>query len=881
MNASVTKKIILIVMTTGLIVTMLIALILVHSKIEKEKIQLAKREEQSAHVIQQRFQEIMTEAQYALSAIEDFPPINALLKDEKVKQSPTLQKVWLERLYKIFHSFLRSYPHFSQLYLVSDKEQFFDILVGVSRGSSNELYRTDAFRYKKLRLQDADLDKIRRERNKNKKFYTTTIGLNSEYGKTKIPYQLTKQIIRPIRINEQIEMFLIIDIDVKSIFDEIKNKYIHGQNFEIIRGDGSILYRTQNNGEIAYKNNEWKKYHTKLNIQKFQLPTTNNTKHYISYDENNRNSSISMIELIKEVAPWGTLVVLLLALTYIILNHYVVSKVTKLASYLEGVRQVENFSLTNGYHEIKDEVVFLEKSLKALISELLQSKRQASEHNDFLNAATIFFETDVKGNIKYANKYFLDFYGYQISEVLQNNISIIGSGAHDEKFWHSFWRTISSGHIWKGKIKNQSKSGKSCYLDSTVMPKKDPSGKIVGYICVSFDITKEVEARKRISKERKRAENAEQAKSIFLANMSHEIRTPMNGIIGFAQILKDEVKDKDTKEYISIIEKCGNSLLEIINNILDISKIEAGKLKIQKTDVNLKSSIKSRTAIFKNEAEKKGVELELMMDPQIPNTITTDETKILQIISNLLNNAIKFTDDGKINIDIYLNEIKGAKLDIGIRVSDTGIGMRPNDLLNLFSEFYQADVSSSKTYVGTGLGLSITKKLVELLGGKIHVESVYGKGSIFTLNFKCSVANSPEISIDTVITSNLTTTPLNILVVDDNEINKIIISKYLTKDGHCVDSVIEGEEALKKLEQKTYNVIVMDCFMPGMDGFSTTKRIVEQYKEQRPYIIAHSASVSQSHIQKCYQAGMDFFLPKPFKENELNKILTQIEKKLN
>ncbi len=370
--------------------------------------------------------------------------------------------------------------------------------------------------------------------------------------------------------------------------------------------------------------------------------------------------------------------------------------------------------------------------------------------------------------------------------------------------------------------------------------------------------------------------NAERAKSAFLANMSHEIRTPLNGIMGMTSLLKEAYSDQESLERIEIIESSSRSLMSIINDILDISKIDAGKLEIEKVNFNIHQLIKEQALLYTSVTSKKGVLIEFNIASDVPKWIISDSLRIRQILNNFISNAVKFTERGSVNVLVEQYEGK-----LKIAVKDSGIGISELDIDKLFQDFSQVDASTTRRFGGTGLGLSICRKLATLIGGEITVESIFGEGSIFTLIFPYELGVKEEVQSEVVnvITSKIGEEfPLHILVVDDNNINQKVAAGLLKKLGYQTSFASNGKEAVELLSKERFDLIFMDCHMPIMDGFQATQEIIKTYGEERPYIIALSASSMKEDIERCKQAGMDDFLSKPLQINFLYDSLLKIKK---
>lgn len=374
----------------------------------------------------------------------------------------------------------------------------------------------------------------------------------------------------------------------------------------------------------------------------------------------------------------------------------------------------------------------------------------------------------------------------------------------------------------------------------------------------------------------KQAIAASNAKSVFLANMSHEIRTPLNGIMGLVDVIEDEIQNADIKDKLKMIKSSGRTLAAVINDVLDFSKIEANKIELAPRDFDLHFMFKETQGLFSEFAKSRGNSLELNISDSVPSYIFADDIRIKQIINNLVSNAIKFTENGKITIDANFKD-----QDLVVKVTDTGIGIPKEKLDNVFMDFTQVDSTTTRTYGGTGLGLSISKSLAHILNGDIEIESEVGKGSIFSFNIKVQVADAIEDSINKDKSEvQIIPTHLNILVAEDNAINQKVVLGLLKKLGLNADIANNGEEAVNACKKKKYDLLLMDFHMPIMDGIEATRKILGS-SDHHPYIIALTASTMKEDIDKCYAAGMSDFLSKPLsKENLRTAILNHQTKNL-
>ncbi|MFC5873736.1 Signal transduction histidine kinase [Chryseobacterium arachidis] len=416
---------------------------------------------------------------------------------------------------------------------------------------------------------------------------------------------------------------------------------------------------------------------------------------------------------------------------------------------------------------------------------------------------------------------------------------------------------------------------KAKIYDMTLLALLVLSGAIIGYHIVR-QFRRQYILIQELNIAEKKASIAAQTKENFLANMSHEIRTPLSGILGFTNLLQKRSLDETSSEFVSSIQRSGENLMTIINDILDLSKIEAGMMRITPGIFSINGLIDSVETLFLERAKEKGLQISSTVDATIPDTLVGDATRLTQILVNLIGNAIKFTQKGNVNVEVYRKQQTEKQVVIGFKVSDTGIGIDKEKLNEVFERFNQGEDSITRNYGGTGLGLSIVKSLILLQNGNIEVISEQGKGTTFHFYIPYDIAQEQLNKVNPVNTDyfkDKSKTPLRVLVVDDNAINQSLMKHLLKQWNIDFDIVSNGLEAVEYLKNNDSDLVLMDIQMPQMDGYAATQQIREVLKLDIP-IIAMTAHALAGERERCLSRGMNEYISKPIKEEELFKLIS-------
>jgi len=527
--------------------------------------------------------------------------------------------------------------------------------------------------------------------------------------------------------------------------------------------------------------------------------------------------------------------------------------------------------LSSGENDIKRKVFKIIQLLRSKYKLFLRAVEQSGD---------CVIITDSKGFIAYVNKTFISKMGYQLEEVINKHSRILKSGIQGQNFYQNMWEIISKGETWSGRIFNRTRCNLLIPFSVKITPIFDNKGVITNYVATQRDISEEIEFERKLLEDKERSEKHSQFKTNFLSTMSHELRTPLNLVCGVADILKTTPLTPKQMEWVKILKTSSNSLLNIINDILDLSKIESGKVILESINYDLHGLLKELLSVFSFHAEQKKIQFSIKNNLPKNMIFKGDPTRLHQILTNLLSNAFKFTSQGYVYLNAELNSRIEVPGNILFMIKDSGIGIAEEKHDLVFQPFIQEDKDVSRKYGGTGLGLSICKELVQKMNGAIWFESKKNSGSTFYVTTQLElIEKNDDIQIDapkkTEIFSKKVST-LKFLIIEDSAENQLLLKHYIKTVSEFVEVANDGVLGFEKYMSFQPDIVFMDIEMPNLNGLECTQKIREyeiNNSIKKCHIIALTGHAFSEFLQKTNNAGCDDYLSKPV---EMNKVLEKI-----
>ncbi|MEL6976567.1 MAG: ATP-binding protein [Bacteroidota bacterium] len=549
--------------------------------------------------------------------------------------------------------------------------------------------------------------------------------------------------------------------------------------------------------------------------------------------------------------------------------------------------------VNRAYAEFDSDMEHMENTLEESSQELFEANQQLQSNVETVsrrldkvagNIRDVIFEMDNTGQWTYLNMAWKDLTGCTVEESLGAPYHACLKDRTGESIGDFLGLDEGLEPLHGKKFEITSCQGELKWLDMSIKPLYSSTGKKQGYIGTIVDITQLKNTEFALIAASELANKASKAKDDFLSTMSHEIRTPLNAVIGITNLLLIENPKIEQLENLSALKDSSSHLLELVNDILDFNKIASGSLVIEKRSFDLKDTVLRLQNIFSQRVKERGIDFNLEIDDKLPHLVVGDSTRISQILTNLIGNAIKFTEKGSVSVSIAVTKQTKTQCSLDFAVKDTGIGIRKDRLKDIFKTFEQADPNVTRKYGGSGLGLAICRRLLELMDSDLYVESTLGIGSIFSFSLNLAKDSmKPILSTSSEIHPNNTEVKQSlkgtrILVAEDNKVNTMVIKKFLTKWEANFDLAANGRIAIQRAEKVRYDLILMDLQMPEVDGFQATKAIRESNKSlnRNIPIYALSASTGMYSQKDMNTSGMDGLITKPFNPEELRQTLFNI-----
>jgi len=475
--------------------------------------------------------------------------------------------------------------------------------------------------------------------------------------------------------------------------------------------------------------------------------------------------------------------------------------------------------------------------------------------------------TDAQGTITYVNDKYCSLSKYSREELMGQNNRIFKSDYHSAEFFRNMYSELNKGNLFKAKFKNIAKDGSFFWMDATIIPFMDTNQVPYQYMAIRFDITDKI--------------NEVAFKEELLADISHEIRTPLHGLLSMVDFLSDTTLNEEQKEYIRHIKETSSHLGNLVNDLLDIFKIDSGKLQFEIIPIDIRQLVISMIEIFRINVKNSSIKFYYCIDESIQDNFLGDPTRLRQILYNLLGNAFKFTLKGSITVHVHLIGEEDDYQYLEFKVIDTGIGIPRDKQEVIFDKFIQSELKDTRLYGGTGLGLNIVKNLIQLMDGNFSLESKLGKGTAFMFTLPFKLQNHPDEQYEnrsyepTNLPFDKPLKKLNILIAEDEKLNQMIYKKQMAKFNYNFRIVDNGFKAIECLQLESFDLLLLDMQMPGMNGDKVLNKIRGEMSERVKNIpvVCVSATVDPNIIQAMHDAGANGFLTKPYTENELEEII--------
>lgn len=865
---------------------------LINSKISEKEVHL----NLFAQAIQMRVDELKKDVSFLAST----PPISGVMrayknggKDPKDGSSKDL---WLSRLEIIFKEMLYSQENYTQIRYIGNFN------------GGRELLRVDRDGAKVFRVEDRFLQQKENEfyfkeivESTPGKAYLSGFSLNRERGKITYPLQMVLRGAIPLASDpNEIFGFVIVNVDYTAFFKDLKSLQVEWGDFYVLDEDNKVILNSKSDSKLVTKENSNIKEIFKENqevlkiIEKHKMSYDAKTHHFkngiyltklIQFDTLNPNRHLYIIANIEKsylmdqvfsgLVKNFLLVTLLTSLSVFMSLLFARSIAKPIMHLMNLTRKIEAGAKLEYFNEeIKsnDEIAELTKTLINMSKDIVKKNYLMEAQQKALDSSAIVAETDLKGRITYVNEKFIDISQFSEEELIGQDHRIVNSGYHPKEFFTEMWKTISRGSIWKAEVKNKAKDGSYYWVDTTVYPVKDENGKMFKYVAIRFDITE----RKRIEEELKLAsESAIRSMNFrteFLANMSHEIRTPLNNIIGLADVLHDMPLDENSKKYVNSLRSSGDSLLNLINDILDLSKIDSGQLELEAQVFDLEELMEQVADAMAVNAHGKGVELNLFFGNQVPVEVVGDSLRTRQIVTNLLSNAVKFTEKGKVDLILKTEKQSNNLAFVSIEVIDTGMGIKEENIENIFKSYGQADAHISKKFGGTGLGLNIVKELVELMNGNLELQSEFGKGSSFKCVLPMKIAKTTKSKMEQF--SSLFANK-KVMLVEESEANINILSEYFNTWNINLEISRNRKELLEKCENSNFELIIFNHMIESSKATELALEVQQKFNLDR-FLFMYTTDLRKQNFDDLKAFDNVGYLFKPIKRNDLAEEISKI-----